>query len=272
VIKEQEKRRQQLDITQADQSVVLPKPVTEVKPAAKEVKMRTFDDLAPEYDRAIGFDEFVMGLNVIRRSLMRHAHGRVLEVSVGTGRNIPYYPSTKHVQSVTFVDQSVPMLEQAVKKFDSYADSKFTEYQPWYQRFMHMILYGKTRPIPEIPSEFIHSDGTKLEFAQDSSYDTVVDTFGLCSVGDRSVELLNEMARVCKPDGKVLLLEHGRSSYQWLNNQLDKHAEEHHHKWACWWNRDIEALIAKSNLEIESYWRWHFGTTYYIVARPRKPI
>lgn len=44
-----------------------------------------------------------------------------------------------------------------------------------------------------------------------ASFDTVIDTFGLCSVED-PVAMLREMARVCKPDGRVYLLEHGRSA------------------------------------------------------------
>jgi methyltransferase OMS1 len=44
-------------------------------------------------------------------------------------------------------------------------------------------------------------------------FDTVVNIFGLCSYDD-PVQVLQEMARVCKPDGKILLLEH-RQSKTW---------------------------------------------------------
>lgn len=47
-----------------------------------------------------------------------------------------------------------------------------------------------------------------------------VDTFGLCSFEDPAVAL-KEMQRCCRPGGKVLLLEHGRSSWGWLNTILD---------------------------------------------------
>lgn len=43
----------------------------------------------------------------------------------------------------------------------------------------------------------------------DDMFDFVVDTFGLCSFND-PVNVLREMARVAKPDGKILLLEHGK--------------------------------------------------------------
>ena len=58
-------------------------------------------------------------------------------------------------------------------------------------------------------------------------------------------QVLREASRVCKPDGKILLLEHGRGYYDWLNERLDSSAENHHRKWGCWWNKDIEALIAE---------------------------
>ena len=93
----------------------------------------------------------------------------------------------------------------------------------------------------------------------DASFDTVVQTFGLCSESDPAVAL-REICRVCKPDGRVLLLEHGRSGYfSWLNSILDDAAPAHAAKWGCWWNKDIESLLAAAGLRMESYHTWHFG-------------
>ncbi len=63
-----------------------------------------------------------------------------------------------------------------------------------------------------------------------ASFDTVVDAFGLCSHED-PVQVLREASRVCRPDGRILLLEHGRSHYDWLNGRLDGSAEKHYGKW-----------------------------------------
>lgn len=54
----------------------------------------------------------------------------------------------------------------------------------------------------------LEMDGHDLKF-EDNSFDTVVDTFGLCSYND-PIKVLHEMKRVCKKDGKIILIEHGK--------------------------------------------------------------
>ena len=88
---------------------------------------------------------------------------------------------------------------------------------------------------------------------------------------DNTVQALQEMQRVCKADGKILLLEHGRSHYAWLSSILDKFAGLHAERWGCHWNRDILKLVEEAGLEVETLHRFHFGTTYYIIAKPKQP-
>ena len=57
------------------------------------------------------------------------------------------------------------------------------------------------------------------------------------------LQVLKEAARVCKPDGRIILMEHGEGSYAWINRLLDGVAEKHKAKWGCWFNRDIMAII-----------------------------
>ncbi|KAG2453444.1 hypothetical protein HYH02_001665 [Chlamydomonas schloesseri] len=109
--------------------------------------------------------------------------------------------------------------------------------------------------------------GAKLHRFAPGQFDTVVDTFGLCSHED-PVQVLKEMARVCKPGGRILLLQHGRSHYQWLNDKLDGSAADHQRKWGCLWNRDILDIVKQAGLVVDKSTRWHFGTSYYIVAYP----
>jgi methyltransferase OMS1 len=144
----------------------------------------TFQKIAPSYDDQIDKDEIVMGIKLLRRSLLYfHAKGTVLEIGAGTGRNLPYYPS--QVNKVVLTDTSDQMLLRAWNKLQASSDS-------FRDRFKIFV-----------------ADASRLPYSNDS-FDTVVSTFGLCSFND-PVAVLREMQRMCKPGGKILLLEHGRS-------------------------------------------------------------
>ncbi|KAI1329503.1 hypothetical protein F5Y16DRAFT_100333 [Xylariaceae sp. FL0255] len=103
-------------------------------------------------------------------------------------------------------------------------------------------------------------------------FDTILQSFGLCSVRD-PVSLVVQMASAVKPDtGRILLLEHGRSSFDLVNSLLDRSAGEHHSRFGCWWNRDIEAIVAEAalkvpGLEIVRLERpgWWTGGTHFVV-------
>lgn len=110
----------------------------------------------------------------------------------------------------------------------------------------------------------------KLPFPT-NSFDTVVDMFGLCSFDD-PVQALSEMSRVCKPDGKILLLEHGKGSWDKVNHYLDKWAPRHASMWGCWWNRDMRRYVRLSGAEMIRREEKHFGTSQLMVLRPYKTI
>ena len=74
------------------------------------------------------------------------------------------------------------------------------------------------------------------------------------------------MARVLKPGGKILLLEHGKASWSFVNSVLDAQAMNHFKRWGCEWNRNILDIVEQSGLKVDYATRWHFGTTYYIIA------
>lgn len=93
----------------------------------------------------------------------------------------------------------------------------------------------------------------------------------MCSYDD-PVKVLRELNRVVKPDGHIVLLEHGRGAYAWINSILDRNAYAHAHKWGCVYNLDMEDVARRSGLELVSVDRWHFGTTYIIRARPCKKM
>eukprot|EP00048_Salpingoeca_helianthica_P025165 m.38197 g.38197 ORF g.38197 m.38197 type:complete len:325 (+) comp9941_c0_seq2:14-988(+) len=253
---------------------------------------KTWAELAKTYDERVGTDELLIGMTMLRRLLCRHAHGDVLEVAVGTGRNLSYL--TDKASTLTLTDRNGPMLSVALEKLGvptsqqatapaitttvtpshspsltsssaspaspSLTDSTVTSTSSW--EGFSKVGANKTPLRARVASV------EQLPFS-DNSFDTVVDTFGLCSCVD-PVVALREIQRVCRPDGVILLLEHGRSDYNWMTRLLDANADKHAATWGCWWNRDIRAAIATADLVVETLYTWHFGTTYYIIARPHK--
>ncbi|KAK4175580.1 putative mitochondrial methyltransferase OMS1 precursor [Triangularia setosa] len=106
-------------------------------------------------------------------------------------------------------------------------------------------------------------------------YDTIIQSFGLCSVKDPKSLLVNMAKRVTPNTGRILLLEHGRGYFSWVNNLLDKYAPRHFAKFGCWWNRDIEGLVRQASEELggrlevvkmERPW-YHAGTTVVLELR-----
>ena len=103
--------------------------------------------------------------------------GQVLEIGVGTGKNLPYYPPGVKISAIDF---SHRMLSRAHKK----------------------ALQNNLKV------EFLEMDAQQLAFP-DHFFDTVFATFVFCSVPDPVVGL-KELRRICKPDGRLILLEHMR--------------------------------------------------------------
>ncbi|KAG0231725.1 hypothetical protein BGW42_008677 [Actinomortierella wolfii] len=99
----------------------------------------------------------------------------------------------------------------------------------------------------------------------DQSFDTVVDTFGLCSFED-PVAVLREMKRVLKPGGQILLLEHGKSSWEFMQTMQAKHLERHVNKYGCYWNREIENIVGEAGLKVKESERSQLGTLFYLVV------
>jgi len=208
-------------------------------------RTQTFQTLSQTYDDQINRDEIAMGLPLLRRALLYfHARGSVLEVGAGTGRNIDYYPSSPTVERVVLTDASDRMLLRAREK-------------------LRDVDVGGERF-----GVFVADAARVTDYYEEDTFDTVVDTFGLCSFDD-PVGVLKELRRVCRPGGKILLLEHGRSKkWQGLSNYLDRHAERHAKNWGCVWNRDIDRMLHDAGLEVKTLDTWHFGTTYYAVCGP----
>ncbi|WP_027364122.1 class I SAM-dependent methyltransferase [Desulfotruncus alcoholivorax] len=114
----------------------------------------------------------------LRKKVIGMARGQVLEVGVGTGKNLPFYPPGC---TVTGIDFSPAMLERAKRRAEK----------------LNLTVM------------LLEMDAQHMDFA-DHTFDTVVATCVFCSVPD-AVQGLREIKRVCKPGGQVILLEHVRS-------------------------------------------------------------
>jgi ubiquinone/menaquinone biosynthesis C-methylase UbiE len=162
---------------------------TSAKPdeAATVLTRNRYQRLAPWYDKMEGMSE--KRFMPWRMRLWSQVQGlQVLEVGVGTGKNIPYYPTGVHM---TAIDLTPGMLERARK------------------RAADLSLNVDLRL----------GDSQALEFPA-ASFDSAVATFVFCSVPD-PVLGLSEIRRVVKPGGQVLLLEHMRSENQIVGALMD---------------------------------------------------
>ncbi len=79
-------------------------------------RLAIFREGASAYDKQIGTDETVMGLNLLRRWMLRQAHGRVLEVAGGTGRNLEYYAQGIKLTIVDLCEGMMAETERKLKK------------------------------------------------------------------------------------------------------------------------------------------------------------
>ncbi|ODV97283.1 hypothetical protein PACTADRAFT_32756 [Pachysolen tannophilus NRRL Y-2460] len=212
-----------------------------------------YNGIAPKYDSEIGFEETLSFVGKRRKWVMEQIYGDVLEVACGTGRNIKYL-DLDNISSITFLDTSEKMME--------ITNEKFREQYPDFKKVAFVV--GKAEQLLNLASGEKNSTSTDLK--PKVKYDTIIETFGLCSHEDPVLALQN-MSKLLKPGGRIILLEHGRGTYDFINNILDNRAHKHSETWGCRWNLDIGELVDRSGLEIISEKRLHFGTTWCIVAK-----
>ena len=131
-----------------------------------------------------------LGMRAHRRELLAHARGRTVELGSGTGLNLAHYPDD--VDELILTEPEVPMRARLERRIG---------------RDGH-------------PARVLDVAAERLPF-DDGSVDTVVSTLVLCTVDAPDVALL-EIARVLRPDGQLLFVEHVRSESARLASWQDR--------------------------------------------------
>ena len=193
----------------------------------------TYREQAATIDRMSRLDWLLMGR--YRRRLFGDASGRVLDVACGTGTNARYLPEDSEYVGV---DVSPEMLTRAAHRLDD-RPSETTLYE---------------------------MDAQDLAFPDDS-FETVVSSLSTCTFPD-PVAVLHEMDRVCRPDGRILLLEHGRSSVGPIARFQDWWAPRHFESMGCRWNQEPAALVAEAGFESFRVRRRLFGIVTMLDIQP----
>ncbi|MBB85692.1 class I SAM-dependent methyltransferase [Abyssibacter sp.] len=127
--------------------------------------------------------DFACGIRPVRlqrQKIVPLARGRVLEIGIGTGLNLPHYVPGQ-IDSLQGLDPGVSMHRLAQKR---------------------LRATGLSAELIPLSAESIPMPG--------ASFDTVVCTYTLCTIPD-AAGALSEMRRVLKPDGRLLFCEHGRA-------------------------------------------------------------
>ena len=172
------------------------------------------------------------GFERIRSRLLAPIQGRVLEIGVGSGLNLPHYSG--QVEHLTLMDRN-------------HAMRSLVEAQLERHRLNGDFMTAAAEALP----------------LDDQRFDTVVCTWVLCSVDDPAA-VLHEISRVLKPGGQLYLVEHGLSpsrrvqKWQARLNPVQGCIGD-----GCQLNRDIKGLVEQSPLQWQEY------RNYYASGGPK---
>jgi len=177
---------------------------------------KRYDRFSRFYDILESFIEGKM-FRRLRKETISDLKGNILEIGVGTGKNLQYYPKSVRL---TAIDLSQGMLKKAKQKAGKLGSNI---------RLMQM-------------------DAENLRF-KDKSFDYIVATFVLCSIPN-PIKALKEMKRVTKKDGQMIFIDHVLSknkliaSWQHIHNPITRRI------FGFNVNRDTRSNIQKAGLKI----------------------
>ena len=171
------------------------------------------------YDRAMKSTEEA-GMREIRRETLAQASGRTVDIGAGTGLNVELYP--EGVSELVLAEPDEHMLNRLRPKVSG---------------------WGRDVDVVQAPADRLPFD--------DDSFDTAVFTLVLCTVPDPAAAL-REAARVLRPGGKLLFVEHVRSPEPGLARWQDRLERPWHFLGdGCHCNRDTVATLEASPFTVE---------------------
>lgn len=197
----------------------------------QNTQSRKFDKQANKYDKLRTHDKTFK----YRQKIFKDIHGEVLEAGIGVGLNFPLYNRDVELTGVDFSGEMLKKARQAAKEYP-------------------------------FQTTFIQEDVETIDFPE-NSFDVIVSSGTLCGY-QNPLDVLNNFQKWCRPEGKILLLEHGISSNKplsWLQKSLDPLAVK---MVGCHANRDISGLVKSSKLNVTKEERYLAGNVYLIWAKP----
>ena len=159
----------------------------------------------------------------------------MLDVACGAGTNFRYLPESTEVVGI---DISERLLELARAELDALERDGRVE----------------------------RMDAQRLEFPADS-FETVISSFSTCTFPNPEAAL-REMARVCRPDGQILLLEHGRSDNAAIARYQEWRADAHYERSGCRLTHEPLAVVRRAGLPVMAAETAQFGRITRIVCEP----
>lgn len=205
---------------------------------AETERVRSIQDrTAGHYDRDMSLFDRVLFADG-REWACSHAQGDVLEIAVGTGRNLVHYAADTNLIGIELSPEMLSIAHRRLAEVGVNADLR-------------------------------QGDAQALDFP-DESFDTVIITLALCTIPDDRAAV-REVRRVLRPGGQLVLLEHVRSparavrTIQRLLDPLAVRFEADH------LIRDPLDYLGDEGFEIENVRRMKWGIVERVVARKQKP-
>jgi ubiquinone/menaquinone biosynthesis C-methylase UbiE len=195
--------------------------------------LRVWEKSAPGYDKQIALFERIWFTGG-REWLTARAQGRVLEVAVGTGRNLPFYPADVSVSGIELSPAMLAIARQRATDLGADVD----------------LRTGDAQALP----------------FDDQAFDTVICALSLCTIPDPGTAI-GEMRRVLVPGGRLLLLDHIASTWppiravQWLLEQVTIRAAGEH------FTRRQLPLVRAAGFDVVEVERLKAGSVERIFAR-----